>query len=101
TAFPSSHVVGVVTMALLAITWFSRPVAIVYVILATGVTASTVYTQNHFAVDAAAGVVYALVLWALVPSVAWLLASRSARALKLQAARGATDLEDAVTRGES
>ncbi|MDH3291231.1 MAG: phosphatase PAP2 family protein [Gemmatimonadota bacterium] len=101
TAFPSSHVVGVVTMALLALTWFSRPVAIVYVVLAAGVTVSTVYTQNHFAVDAAAGVVYALVLWALVPIVAWLLASRNARAPKLQAARAATDLEDAVTRGES
>jgi membrane-associated phospholipid phosphatase len=101
TAFPSSHVVGVVTMALLAIKWFSRPVAIVYVVLAAGVTVATVYTQNHFAVDAAAGVLYALVLWALAPIVASLLASRTAGAPQPQSERVSTDLADAATRGES
>lgn len=61
TAFPSSHVVGSVTMAVLAMRWFSRPIATLFVLEAGGVVLSTVYTQNHFAVDAVAGLVFALV----------------------------------------
>jgi membrane-associated phospholipid phosphatase len=62
TAFPSSHVVGAVSMAVLAIRWLPRPVAVLFVLEAAGVILATVYTQNHFAIDAAAGLVAGLVL---------------------------------------
>ncbi len=96
TAFPSSHVVGVVTMALLAVKWFSRPVATVYVALAAGVAISTVYTQNHFAIDSAAGIVYALLLWAVGPVVASLLSPRSAAVRPDTATRVTPKLGDAA-----
>jgi membrane-associated phospholipid phosphatase len=60
TAFPSSHVVGAVSMAVLAARWFSKPVALLYAVEALGVVLSTVYTQAHFAIDSAAGVLVAL-----------------------------------------
>jgi membrane-associated phospholipid phosphatase len=60
TAFPSSHVVGAVSMAILAARWLPRRVALVFALEALGVALSTVYTQNHFAIDAAAGVLLAL-----------------------------------------
>lgn len=70
TAFPSSHVVGAVTIALLAWRWFSRPVAVLFAIEAIGVVLSTVYTQNHFAVDAIAGLFLAIATHAfLAPAV--------------------------------
>lgn len=62
TAFPSSHVVGAVTMALLAARWFPRPVAVLFAIEAAGVVLATVYTQNHFAIDSVAGLGLAVVL---------------------------------------
>jgi len=62
TAFPSSHVVGAVSMAILATRWFPRPVSLVFSLEATGVVLATVYTQNHFAIDAAVGVTAALIL---------------------------------------
>lgn len=66
TAFPSSHVVGAVSMAILASRWFPRPVSALFGLEAVGVVLATVYTQNHFAIDAAAGVVAALVLQLVV-----------------------------------
>lgn len=59
TAFPSSHVAGTVTMAILASRWLGRPVAWLFAFEAVAVVAATVYTQNHFAIDALAGVVAA------------------------------------------
>jgi membrane-associated phospholipid phosphatase len=66
TAFPSSHVVGAVTVALLAVAWFSRPWAVLFVLGALGVTLSTVYTQGHFAIDSVIGVVFAVAVYFLV-----------------------------------
>jgi membrane-associated phospholipid phosphatase len=59
TAFPSSHVVGAVSMAILAKRWLPKGLAVVFGIEALGVVLSTVYTQNHFAIDSAAGVLLA------------------------------------------
>jgi membrane-associated phospholipid phosphatase len=63
TAFPSSHVVGAVTAALIAVQWFSRPWAVVFLLGALGVALSTVYTQSHFAIDSVIGIVFAVVLY--------------------------------------
>lgn len=74
TAFPSSHVAGAVTIAVLGWRWFSRPVAILLTAEAAGVAVATVYTQNHYAIDSAAGVLWGLGLqWAIVPALyGWL-----------------------------
>lgn len=68
-SFPSSHVAASVTMAYLALRWFRRPSAALLAAAALGVTLSSVYTQNHYAVDALAGVVWALALQLLVAPV--------------------------------
>jgi membrane-associated phospholipid phosphatase len=65
TAFPSSHVAGVVTMALVARRWFSRPVALLFALVAGGVCLATVYTQNHYPTD----VLAALALTAAIQGV--------------------------------
>jgi membrane-associated phospholipid phosphatase len=75
TAFPSSHAAGAVTSALLAWRWFPRWVAGPLIVQTLGVVVATVYTQNHYAVDALAGVVWALALQAsAVPALVRLLA---------------------------
>ncbi len=80
TAFPSSHVVGVVTMALLATRWFSRPMARLYLLGALGVAVSAVYTQGHFAIDSVAGIAYGVALYAFVsPMLERVLAAREVR----------------------
>lgn len=66
TAFPSSHVVGAVTVALLARKWFSRPWAVAFGLGALGVVLSTVYTQGHFAIDSIWGIAFATLLYAFV-----------------------------------
>lgn len=58
-AFPSSHVAGAVTIAILGWRWFPRPVAAVLSFEALGVVGSTVYTQNHYAIDSVAGIAWA------------------------------------------
>ncbi|MGD8727981.1 MAG: phosphatase PAP2 family protein [Gemmatimonadales bacterium] len=63
TAFPSSHVVGAVVMALLAWKFFSRPWGVLFMLGALGVVVSTVYTQGHFAIDSVVGVAYAAVIF--------------------------------------
>jgi len=60
TAFPSSHVAGAVSMAILAARWLPRRVALVFGFEGLGVVLSTVYTQNHFAIDSLAGVLLAV-----------------------------------------
>lgn len=62
TAFPSSHVAGVVTSAWLASRWLPRPLGYGFAAGAFAVCLSTVYTQNHYAVDVVAGLAAALVL---------------------------------------
>jgi hypothetical protein len=73
-AFPSSHVVGAVTIAFLAWRWFSKPFATLLTIQALGVVCSTIYTQSHYAADAVAGVTWALAIQLLVapPLLRWL-----------------------------
>lgn len=61
-SFPSSHVVGAVTIAFLAWRWLARWVALVFTVEAAGVFLATTYTQNHYAIDSVAGLVYALAL---------------------------------------
>jgi membrane-associated phospholipid phosphatase len=66
TAFPSSHVAGAVTIALLGWRWFRPGVAALLTLEAAGVFFSTVYTQQHYATDAVAGLVLALALQVFV-----------------------------------
>jgi membrane-associated phospholipid phosphatase len=66
TAFPSSHVAGALTAAWLGFRWHPRWVAWAQLLLAAGVACSTVYTGNHYAIDALTGVLLAVVLQALV-----------------------------------
>jgi membrane-associated phospholipid phosphatase len=75
-AFPSSHVTGAVTIAIIGWRWFSRPVAVLLSLEAVGVVLSTVYTQNHYAVDSLAGLLWAVALQAIVvPALAFVLGS--------------------------
>jgi len=62
TAFPSSHVAGAVTSAVLAWRWLRRPLAWVITVQATAVFLATVYTQQHWAIDSLAGLAWALLL---------------------------------------
>ncbi len=76
-AFPSSHVTGAVTIAIIGWRWFSRPVAVLLSLEAVGVMMSTVYTQNHYTVDSLAGLVWAFSLQLIVvPALAYWLAPR-------------------------
>jgi membrane-associated phospholipid phosphatase len=65
-AFPSSHVVGAVTIAFLAWRWLSKPVAVLLTVQALGVVCSTIYTQSHYAADAVSGVTWALAVQLLL-----------------------------------
>lgn len=65
-AFPSSHVVGAVSAAYLAWRWLPRPIAWLLGVEALGVVFSTVYTQNHYAVDAIFGATWAMALQLLI-----------------------------------
>ena len=66
TAFPSTHVAGAVTFAWIAWRFWSREVALGVTLLAVGIMAAAVYTQNHFAVDSLAGAPLGLALQGLV-----------------------------------
>jgi membrane-associated phospholipid phosphatase len=70
TAFPSSHVAGATTSAVLAWRWLRRPLAWVVTVQAAGVLIATVYTQQHWAIDSLAGLTWALLLQSL--AVPWL-----------------------------
>jgi membrane-associated phospholipid phosphatase len=68
TAFPSSHVAGTVTLAWIAWRRCRRWIAWCCSGVAAMVTLATVYTQNHFAIDALAGLaIAALAQSVLVP----------------------------------
>lgn len=64
-AFPSSHVTGAVTIAVIGWRWFNRPAALFLTLEAAAVVMSTVYTQNHYAIDSLTGVIWALILQGL------------------------------------
>jgi membrane-associated phospholipid phosphatase len=79
-AFPSSHVAGVVTIAVIAWRWFPRGVAALFTVEALGVVVATVYTQNHYGVDSLAGIAWALAIQlAVVPALVALFAPGQAR----------------------
>jgi membrane-associated phospholipid phosphatase len=62
TAFPSSHVAGALTAAWFARRWYPRSMAALTAVGAVGVAFGTVYTRNHYAIDAAAGAALAIAL---------------------------------------
>ncbi|HXF95348.1 MAG TPA: phosphatase PAP2 family protein [Gemmatimonadales bacterium] len=62
TAFPSSHVAGAVTLAWIGWRWLPRWVAGIMALQAAGVFAATVYTQNHYLIDAVGGLLLALAM---------------------------------------
>jgi membrane-associated phospholipid phosphatase len=66
TAFPSSHAAGAVTIALACRRWCPRWLGWLLGLEAVGVVLSTVYTQNHYAIDAVAGTALALLLQTFV-----------------------------------
>jgi membrane-associated phospholipid phosphatase len=74
TAFPSSHVAGALTMAWAAWPWVPRPAGLVLASLALLVAPATVYTGNHYAIDALAGVVWAILAQGVLVPVSVLLA---------------------------
>jgi membrane-associated phospholipid phosphatase len=65
TAFPSSHVAGAVTMACMGWRWLGRGWGMVLALAALAVALSTVYTGNHYVIDAVAGALWVvpLQLW--------------------------------------
>lgn len=69
-SFPSSHVAGAVTAAVIGWRWLPRWAAWLLTVEAFGVFLSTTYVQNHYAVDSIAGVVWALAIQlVLLPAV--------------------------------
>ncbi len=66
TSLPSTHAAGSMTLALAAWRWLPRPVAMAIVGLAVAIALATVYTQNHYAIDAVAGVLLAVFLQTIV-----------------------------------
>lgn len=68
TAFPSSHAAGAVTVAIIAAQWLRPWAAGLLALQAVGVLLATVYTGNHYPIDAVAGAMLAVaVQLALVP----------------------------------
>ncbi len=63
-AFPSSHVAGAITIAYIGSRWLPRWVSSLLWAEAIGVLISTVYTQNHFPIDALSGLGLGLLLQA-------------------------------------
>jgi membrane-associated phospholipid phosphatase len=73
-AFPSSHVAGAVTIAIIGWRWFPRAIAALLTAEAAGVVVSTVYTQNHYGIDSLTGIAWALsIQFAVVPALVYLL----------------------------
>lgn len=66
TAFPSSHCAGSVAAAILVRRHFGRTTGLVASIWAGFIVVSTVYTNNHYAIDAVAGVAAAVMTQKLV-----------------------------------
>jgi membrane-associated phospholipid phosphatase len=66
TSLPSTHAAGSMTIALAAWRWLPRPLAIATVGVAVAIAFATVYTRNHYAIDAVAGVLLAVCLQTIV-----------------------------------
>jgi membrane-associated phospholipid phosphatase len=66
TSLPSTHAAGSMMLALAAWRWVPRPIGIAILVQAVAIAFSTVYTQNHYAIDAVAGVLLAATLTAAV-----------------------------------
>jgi membrane-associated phospholipid phosphatase len=66
TAFPSSHVAGVVTVAWFGRRWFKPRAASLLALGALLVTLATVYTRNHYAIDALAGALWGVAVQRLL-----------------------------------
>ncbi len=66
TSFPSTHVAAAAAIAWGSWTWYSRAVATVITADVVALAFATVYTRNHYAVDAAAGLAIAVVLQGVV-----------------------------------
>ena len=66
TAFPSFHVAATVTMACVVARWLGRGAGRAAALFAVALGLSTVYTRHHYAVDAVAGALLALLLEAAV-----------------------------------
>jgi len=73
-AFPSSHVAGAITIAFATARWTPRWIGALLWAEAIGVLVSTVYTQNHFPIDALSGLAWGLLLQIAVapPLARWL-----------------------------
>lgn len=83
-AFPSSHVAGAVTMAWIARLHLPRWAFRVLAVEAIGVFLATFYTQQHYAIDAVAGLLLAVAIQGLVvPAVLARSAQRRSRPLGL------------------
>lgn len=68
TAFPSSHVAGILTVAIAARATGNKVFGNVMTVLGVGVSVATVYTQNHYLLDAVAGAALAVALqYGLLP----------------------------------
>jgi membrane-associated phospholipid phosphatase len=65
-SFPSSHVAAAVTSAYIGWKYFPRWLAVLMALEALGITLSTTYTQNHYAIDSLAGLVLAVPLQAAI-----------------------------------
>ncbi len=61
-SFPSSHVAAAATSAYIGWRCFPRWAAVLMTLEALGITLSTTYTQNHYAVDSLAGLLLAVPL---------------------------------------
>jgi membrane-associated phospholipid phosphatase len=83
--FPSSHVAGAVTAAVIAWRWLPRPLAILLSLEAAGVVCSTIYTQNHYAIDSVAGLTWTLTLQLLLVPVLLRRLDRRRRGLERKA----------------
>jgi membrane-associated phospholipid phosphatase len=68
TSLPSTHAAGSMTIALVCWRWLPRPAAIAMLIQAVAIALSTIYTQNHYTIDAVAGVLLAAFLQTVVVS---------------------------------
>jgi membrane-associated phospholipid phosphatase len=62
TAFPSSHCAGATAAALIASRNLTAPARWLVAAWAVGITLSTIHTQNHYALDSAAGVAWAILV---------------------------------------
>jgi membrane-associated phospholipid phosphatase len=68
TSLPSTHAAGSMTIALACWRWLPRPAAIAITAQAIAIALSTVYTQNHYTIDAVAGVLLAVFLHTVAES---------------------------------